>query len=67
MRKHQIGERDLLEALRTTGQLEDPAGVETARLERSGKISVIPRSQQPRVVDVRVEEGVQTVRIELQR
>ena len=36
-----------------------------AYLERSGDVSVIPAPAVPRVVDVQVAAGVQTVRIEL--
>ena len=35
-----------------------------ARLERSGKVSVVKRGE-ARVVEVRVEDGVQVVRIEV--
>lgn len=65
MRKHGISERDLLESLRLNGQLTGPEHVRTARLERNGDISVIPRHNQLAIVDVVVEAGVQTVRIEL--
>lgn len=67
MRRGHIGEHDLLSALRGQGKIDDPADVRLAVLERSGKISVIPRKpeKQARVVDVRVGDGVQTVRIEI--
>jgi len=39
--------------------------VKLAYLERNGGISVIPRKPEPRVLEVAVEEGVQTVRIEV--
>ncbi len=65
MRKSHVGERDLLGALRANGRLEDPVDVRVARLERDGDISVIERERGPRVVEVAVAEGVQTVRIEL--
>ena len=35
-----------------------------ARLERSGKVSVVKRGE-ARVVEVRVEDGVQVVRVEV--
>jgi uncharacterized membrane protein YcaP (DUF421 family) len=41
MRKHNIGEDDLREALRLNG-LSDYAEAKRATLERSGEISVIP-------------------------
>lgn len=43
MRKTNISERDLLEDLRLNGMIADPSEVQVARLERDGKISVIPR------------------------
>ena len=65
MRKSHITEDDLLMALRSKGRVESPEQVSTARLERSGDLSVIKPSGPPRVVEVRVNEGVQVVRIEL--
>lgn len=43
MRKTNISEHDLLEDLRLNGMVGDPAEVKMARLERDGRISVIPR------------------------
>ncbi len=43
MRHSQITDEDLMEALHSTAQRTDPQGVQEAYLERSGKISVIPR------------------------
>jgi uncharacterized membrane protein YcaP (DUF421 family) len=43
LRKHHIGEDDLLEELRLNG-IEKPAQARLARLERSGEISVIPKA-----------------------
>jgi uncharacterized membrane protein YcaP (DUF421 family) len=67
MRKSHISEKDLEMALYSQGEVTDPAEVKVARFERNGDISVIPRERetQPRVVEVTVREGVQTVRIEL--
>ena len=45
MRKSHIGERDLLEELRSEAKLSDPSKVQEARLERNGKISVIKRDR----------------------
>lgn len=64
VRRAHITKRDLLELLRSEG-VESPGQVAEARLERSGKLSVITRSREPRVVDVEVHDGVQTVRIEM--
>lgn len=59
-----ISEGDLDEALRANG-IDDISRVAEARLERDGSISVVERKAEPRVVEVRVAEGVQTVRIEI--
>ena len=65
MRRARLSEHDLKQALRMQNDHTDPSKIKTAYLERSGKISVIPRSQEPRVLDVSVKDGVQTVRVEL--
>lgn len=66
MRKSHISRKDLELALRSNGKITDPDDVKVARFERSGDISVIPRdSKKPRVLEVSVQEGVQTIRIEL--
>ena len=65
MRKSHITEDDLMMALRSQGNVDSPEGVKSARLERSGDLSVIKRDRPPRVIEVRVEAGVQFVRIEL--
>lgn len=64
MRRSHISRLDLEEAMRHCGA-EDLDEVVTAYLERDGRISVIHDRKEPRVVEVRVEEGVQTVRLEL--
>ena len=57
-------EHDLWEDLRgkSISKLEQVA---EGRLERNGQLSIIKAQQAPRVVEVKVAEGVQTVRIEL--
>jgi|SRR5688572_26260064 len=65
MRHCQITERDLLEAARYEGHVTRVEDIHEARFERSGHISVIPRERAGRVVEVRVADGVQTVRIEV--
>ena len=69
MRSKRINERLLYESLRVNGTCEDLSCVRDAYYERNGAISVIPprdrRDEAPRVVEVQVEGGVQTVRIEL--
>ena len=66
MRRGGLTTRDLDEALRLQGEHPDSAQIDLAYLERNGSISLVPRKPQPRVLDVAVEHGVQTVRIELE-
>jgi len=65
MRRGSITEADLTQALRLQTNQPDPAKVKRAYLERNGQISVVPYPQEPRVATVAVEDGVQTVKIEL--
>lgn len=65
MRRHHISEKDLLSALRINAKMTDPRHVGRACLERSGDVSVIPHDRSLRVLDIHVEAGVQTIRIEL--
>lgn len=65
MREENLSVRDLTEALRRQGTQTDPSKIRLAQLERSGEISVVPYEAEPRVVEVSVKGGVQTVRIEL--
>ena len=64
MRRAHMTERDLWEDLRgeSISRLEEIA---EARLERNGNLSVIKAKQEPKIVDIRVADGVQTVRVEL--
>jgi uncharacterized membrane protein YcaP (DUF421 family) len=63
MRRGSVSRLDLTQALRAQTKQTDPAKIERAVLERDGSISVIPSKQDPRVLAVSVEDGVQTVRI----
>ena len=63
LRGSSISHRDLEEALRIESHVTEPEKVQLAYLERNGGISVIPHKPEPRVIDVSVEDGVQTVRI----
>ena|SRR5436305_4396601 len=65
VRRHRLSPGDLEEALRLGARVTDPDRVQEARFERSGDISVITKKKEPRVIEVRVEQGVQTVRIEI--
>ena len=64
MRRAHLSDRDLWEDLRDKGvsRLDQVA---EARLERNGKLSVIRASSGPKVLEVDVAPGVQTVRIQL--
>jgi uncharacterized membrane protein YcaP (DUF421 family) len=66
MREIGFSTRDLEEALRLQGEETDPSKIKLAYMERNGSVSVIPRPSEPRIVDVSVTDGVQTVRIELE-
>jgi uncharacterized membrane protein YcaP (DUF421 family) len=64
MRRHQLSDADLDETLRLSGRVDDRRKVKEARIERNGKVSVV-KKEEPRIVEIRVEAGVQTVRIEI--
>ncbi len=64
LRRSDISEHDLEESLRLEGKLTSIGQVAEAHMERSGKISVIPKKE-PKVLEVKVENGVQTIRVEL--
>jgi uncharacterized membrane protein YcaP (DUF421 family) len=57
-----LSEADLDEELRLSG-VEGRDQVKLAFKERNGEVSVIKKEKEPRVVEVNVEKGVQTVRI----
>lgn len=63
MRAHHITKHDLEEDLRANGALVDVRQARVAVLERSGEISVV---RTPHVATIAVENGVQTVRIEIE-
>lgn len=65
MRQTGLSTRDLEQAIRQEAQQMDLAGIRYAYLERSGSISVISYPPEPHVISVPVEDGVQTVRIEI--
>ena len=65
MREAGLSDLDLTQALRMQNNHTDPANIKQAYLERNGNISVIPMKREPRVVEVDVKDGVQTVRIEI--
>jgi uncharacterized membrane protein YcaP (DUF421 family) len=63
LRGSSVSHRDLEEALRIESHVTESESMKLAYLERNGGISVIPRKPEPRVLEVSVEDGVQTVRI----
>jgi uncharacterized membrane protein YcaP (DUF421 family) len=65
VRRSGVSTHDLEQALRLVARETDPAKIKLAYLERNGSISMIPCPSEPRIVDVSVADGVQTVRIEL--
>lgn len=65
MRRKSLSERDLEEALRLKASLENCDQVKEAWFERNGDISVIRMKAEPKVVEISVRDGVQTVRIEI--
>jgi uncharacterized membrane protein YcaP (DUF421 family) len=65
MLHHHISIHDLQEYARSKG-LEDVSQVRLAFKERNGEVSILAKKGEPRVVEVGVEAGVQTVRIELE-
>lgn len=65
MEESHLSEHDLRGALRLTAQISDPSKVKTARLERSGDVSVIPQDRELRIVESAVEDGVQVIRLEI--
>jgi uncharacterized membrane protein YcaP (DUF421 family) len=64
MRDAHMTEHDLWEDLRgkSIARLDEVA---EARLERSGQLSVIKAKPEPKVIEVAVRDGVQTIRIEI--
>lgn len=64
LRSAHITEHDLWEDLRDKG-VSSLDQVAEARLERSGKLSLIRAPKEPRIVEITVAEGVQVVRIQV--
>lgn len=66
LRSSNLTEQDLHEAMRRGGYSPDASQFESAHQERSGSISFVPKKSEPRVLEVKVEDGVQVVRIRLE-
>lgn len=66
MQKSNISRNDLMGALRSQARVSDVGQVQMACLERSGDISVIKVDGPPKILEVDVADGVQTVRIQIE-
>ncbi len=66
MRRGSVSSQDLAQALRLQTNQTDLAAIQLAYLERNGQISFVPYQREPRIVDVSVADGVQTVRVKLE-
>ncbi len=67
LRKSNVGEEDLQEALRRQGSIRSADRVQVAYLERNGDISIIVDKEEPKILEVKVEEGVQTIRLKIEK
>lgn len=65
LRSSYISAKELESALRQKSQITQASQVELARLESNGDISIIPQTSPPQIIEIQVEAGVQTVRLEL--
>jgi uncharacterized membrane protein YcaP (DUF421 family) len=66
MRRNQISKIDFMMHLRLDGKLTDIKNVKEAYLEKGGRISIIPKNLEPKIIDIEVKEGIQVVRILLE-
>ncbi len=66
MRETGTTRRDLARAMRSNGDVPNVDEIRTAYMERDGSISIVSGSSGPKVVEVEVEDGVQTMRIALE-
>ena len=64
LRLSHVAEHDVDEALRLHG-ITDREEVKLLMLERNGKLSVVRKDKQPKVVQISIADGVQTVRLEM--
>jgi uncharacterized membrane protein YcaP (DUF421 family) len=69
MKEHDLSEKDLKESLRLNASTDQVADIKLATLERNGNISFIKQNNNqdktPKVIEVQVQQGVQTIRIEI--
>jgi uncharacterized membrane protein YcaP (DUF421 family) len=66
MRKNHITKEDLFQQVRTNGKTDDLNSFQKDYFERSGDISIIQFKKKPKVLEVEVEKGVETIRIVLE-
>lgn len=66
MKKWLLTEDDIREQLRLGAKQKTLDGIEEAYLERSGEISFIKEKSRPQILDIKVENGVQIIRIKLE-
>jgi len=64
MRRSHLSEHDLREEMRINANIDDFAEIQAAFKERSGEVSIVKKNKAAQVVETRVEDGVQTIRIE---
>jgi uncharacterized membrane protein YcaP (DUF421 family) len=64
-RHHLLSDANIRAALRREVHTDDLSRIHTAQVEVNGELSFIPRHPPPRIVEIRVEEGVQVVRLEI--
>ena len=69
MKEHDLSEKDLQEAMRLDASTTQIGDIKLATLERNGNISFIKQDKtqekKPKVVELQVKEGIQTIRIEI--
>jgi len=65
LQKSHISEHDLQEELRLHA-LDDVQRVRQAYKERNGDVSVLKKKEPPKTIDIAVQSGVQTVRLQLE-
>ncbi|MGF1497909.1 MAG: YetF domain-containing protein [Elainellaceae cyanobacterium] len=66
LRYSHISQRDLSAALRLAGKPANLSQVSQAAIEANGDISLMTGDRPPQVIEISVEAGVQTVRIQLE-
>lgn len=64
LRREHMTPADLEEDLRQKGR-DGYADIREGRLERSGQLGVVETPKEPKLIEIRVENGVQTVRVEI--